>query len=619
MEVAAVESLRVPLLRSYIMTVNACTRIRIRWRRFKRKLSHHTAVVKRFSRLGRAFLGAPGQRLARWLLGALLALCLAVGGLQVLISYAARDFMTALANRDTVAFYHNLWQYLGVFVLAVPVMVFYRYTSDRLSLAWRQWMTEHLVQRYFSHHVYYHLRSSETIDNPDQRISEDVKLFTTDVLGYLLVVVNSLVTLAGFVGVLWGISVQLTIGLLLYTGAGTLISAIIGRRLLGLYFQRYQTEADFRYGLVRVRDYAESIAFFRGERREHQDMLQRFGAVVRNTLETIGWGRNLRAFTHSYQYVALVVPALVVGPMYMRGEIEFGVVTQAEIAFAQVLAAVSVIVSYFESLSASAASVKRLSDLYEAFDEVETEDVQAAEARQIAVTRSRKRLKTKRLTVQTPDGRRTLAHNLSFELKPGERLLIMGESGSGKSSLLRTIAGLWQSGSGVIVRPPLGRMMFLPQRPYMVQGSLRAQLLYPLSENDTQDDEIREVLEVTNLAGLLKHVDNDLTQVVDWANVLSLGEQQRVSFARLLLQKPVIAFLDEATSALDEPNERLLYERLYNLGLTYVSISHRNTLQEFHDLLLRLHPNGRVELLRLRTDQREGRGIYALYRLRREC
>ena len=170
---------------------------------------------------------------------------------------------------------------------------------------------------------------------------------------------------------------------------------------------------------------------------------------------------------------------------------------------------------------------------------------------------------------------------------------------------MRTIAGLWQTGSGVIVRPPLGRMMFLPQRPYMIQGSLRAQLLYPLSENDTQDNEIREVLEATNLTELLKRVDNDLTQVVDWANVLSLGEQQRVSFARLFLQKPLIAFLDEATSALDEPNERLLYEHLHSLGLTYVSISHRNTLQEFHDLLLTLHPNGRVELLRLRTDQRE--------------
>jgi putative ATP-binding cassette transporter len=587
------------------MVVNAFTRVHMRWRRFKRKLSRHTTVIKRFCRLGRAFLGASGQGQARWLLGVLLALCLAVGGLQVLVSYAARDFTTALVNRNVVAFYHNLWRYLGAFVLAVPVMVFYRYTGDRLSLSWRQWMTEHLVQRYFSNHVYYRLRSSEIIDNPDQRITEDVKLFTTDVLGYLLVVVNSVVTLAGFVGVLWGISGQLMVGLLLYTGVGTLISVVIGRRLVGLYFQRYQTEADFRYGLVRVRDHAESIAFFRGERREHQDLLQRFGAVVHNTLETIGWSRNLRVFTHSYNYIALVVPALVVGPMYMRGEIEFGVVTQAEIAFAQVLAAVSVIISYFENLSASAASVKRISDLCDAFDDAEAEEVQMAEAAQIAVSKSRKRLKTKRLTVQTPDSRRTLARNVSFDLKLGERLLIMGESGSGKSSLLRTIAGLWQTGSGVIVRPPLGRMMFLPQRPYMIQGSLRAQLLYPLSENDTQDDEIREVLQVTNLAELLKRVDNDLSEVVDWADVLSLGEQQRVSFARLFLQKPLIAFLDEATSALDESNERLLYARLRSLGLTYVSISHRSTLQEFHDLLLTLHPNGRVEFSRLRTDHRE--------------
>ena len=587
------------------MVVTACTRVHLRGRRFKQTLARQTAVVKRFSRLGRAFLGAPGQRPARWLLGAMLVLCLAVGGLQVLVSYAARDFSTALVNRDVAAFYHNLWRYLGTFALAVPVMVFYRYTSDRLALAWRQWMTEHLVQRYFAHRVYYRLRSAALIDNPDQRISEDVKLFTTDVLGYLLVVVNSIVTLVGFVGVLWSISGRLMAGLLLYTGVGTLISFLIGRRLVGLYFQRYQTEADFRYGLVRVRDYAESIAFFRGEPREHQDVLQRFGAVARNTLATIGWSRNLRVFTQSYNYIALVVPALVVGPMYMRGALEFGVVTQAEMAFAQVLAAMSVIVAYFENFSASAASVQRLSALCDAFDEVEAADGQTAEAAQVAVRQSRTGLKAQRLTVQTPDRRRTLAQNVSFALQPGERLLIMGESGAGKSSLLRTIAGLWQTGGGVIVRPPLGRMLFLPQRPYMIQGSLRAQLLYPLSENDTQDEEIREVLEATHLAELRTRVDDDLTQVVDWANVLSLGEQQRVSFARLFLQQPLIAFLDEATSALDEPTERLLYEQLWRLGCTYVSISHRNTLLEFHDLLLTLHPHGRVELSRLQTDQRE--------------
>jgi putative ATP-binding cassette transporter len=440
----------------------------------------------------------------------------------VLVSYAARDFVTALSDRNAVAFYHTLWYYLGALALVVPVMVFYRYTADWLALAWRRWMTEQLVQRYFSNRAYYHLGSSETIDNPDQRIAEDVRLFTTDALGYLLVAVNSVVTLGAFVGVLWSISGQLMAGLLLYAGMGTLISVVIGHRLVGLYFQRYQTEADFRYGLVRVRDHAESIAFFRGERYEQNDVLRRFGAVVRNTVKIIGWNRNLGFFTHSYNYVALIVPTLIVGPMYMRGEIEFGIVTQAQSAFAQVLTAMSVIISYFESLSSLTASMKR-PVTSGTLDEFEAEDAHTAGAGQIKVRHSPKRLNTRKLTVQTPDGSQTLAHNLSFELKP-ERPLIVGESGSGKSSLLRAIAGLWHTGSGVIERPPLSRMMFLPQQPYMIQGSLRAQLLYPLSsEDDTRDDEIRAVLEATNLAELLKRVDNDLTQVIDWTNVSHSG------------------------------------------------------------------------------------------------
>ena len=300
-----------------------------------------------------------------------------------------------------VAFYHNLWRYLGAFVLAVPILVFYRYTGDRLSLAWRQWMTEHLIQRYFSNRVYYRLRSSEMIDNPDQRITEDVKLFTTDVLGYLLVVVNSVVTLAGFVGVLWGISGQLMVALLVYTGVGTLISVVIGRRLVGLYFQRYQ-KADFRYGLIRVRDHAESIAFFRGERREHQDLLRRFGAVARNMLETIGWSRNLQSL-HPQLQLRCPGRAGVGGGADVharRGGVRCGD-AGGDALCASARSGV-VIVSYFENLSASAASVQRISDLCDAFDAAEAEEVQMAEAAQIAVSKSRKRLKTKDLPSRPP-------------------------------------------------------------------------------------------------------------------------------------------------------------------------------------------------------------------------
>ena len=567
-------------------------------------------MIGRFYRLARAFIAGDARGRARWLLAALLGLSIAVGVVQVLISYAARDFVTALANRDEAAFYRNLWRYLGAFAIAIPVGAFYKFTADRLSLAWRDWLTHHLLRRYFFNRVYYRLRSSTTVDNPDERITEDVRLFTTNVLGYLLIVINSVVTVGAFLGVLWGIAPRLVVALFGYAAGGTALSILIGRRLVGLHFTQYQREADFRYGLVRVRDNAESIAFFRGEKREHLDLAHRFAEVLRNSVRIIGWNRNLAFFTYSYNYVALVVPALVVGPLFMRGDVEFGVVTQAEGAFAQVLMALSLIIAQFDGLSASAAGMNRLGELWDELAEFDAEDVRDAEEAQIDVSESRrKELKMDGLTVQTPDGSRTLTAGLTFTVKPGEGVLIMGESGSGKSSLLRTIAGLWQSGSGAIERPTLNRMIFLPQRPYMVLGNLRAQLVYPLAENAADDDEVKRAFETVNLEEVLARVNGDLSKEVDWANVLSIGEQQRVSFARLFLKKPVIAFLDEATSALDEPNEQRLYEQLRELGIAYVSVGHRSTLKPFHDHLITLRVDGSwdVEKLEPEGDEPEKR------------
>jgi vitamin B12/bleomycin/antimicrobial peptide transport system ATP-binding/permease protein len=566
--------------------------------------SAHEAPSRRwafalFFRLARAFLavrGADGRR-ARLLLAALLALCLITGLVHVLISYAARDFVSALTNRNADAFRENLWRYLATFALAVPVGVFYRFTSDRLSLRWREWMTADLLRRYFYNRVYYRLRSSPTVDNPDQRITEDVKLFTSSILGYLLVLINSVVTLIAFLGVLWGISPQLVVALVVYAVGGTGFSILIGRRLIGFHFRQYQAEADLRYGLVRVRDNAESIAFFRGEGREHRDLRTRFGAVIENAGRIIGWNRNLAFFTTSYNYLALVVPPLIVGPMFMRGEIEFGVVAQAEGGFAQVLAALSIIVAQFEGLSQCTAGIRRLGELWAHLDDFDAEDARDAQENQIDVTETRHRLKLDDVTVQTPDASRVLTKALSFDLPPGQSLLIMGESGSGKSSLLRTIAGIWQSGTGTIERPTLKRIMFLPQRPYMVLGSLRAQLLYPQAEDAAgiDDEAVRQVFEEVNLTEIFARVDGDLGKEVDWANVLSLGEQQRLSFARLFLKRPVIAFLDEATSALDENNERQLYERLRGVGISYVSVGHRSTLKQFHDVLITLRADGSWE------------------------
>jgi putative ATP-binding cassette transporter len=565
------------------------------------------SMARRFYRLAKAWIAGDAKRRARGWLAGLLGLSIAVGASQVLISYAARDFVTALSQRDETAFWHDLWRYLGTFALAIPIGAFYKFTADRLSLAWRDWMTNHLLRRYFYNRVYYRLRSSLVVDNPDERITEDVKLFTTNVLGYLLIVINSIITLIAFIGVLWSIAPKLVGALFGYAAGGTLLTMVIGRRLVSLHFTQYQKEADFRYGLVRVRDNAESIAFFRGEKREHHDLVHRFVDVLRNAIRIIGWNRNLAFFTNAYNYVALVLPAIIVAPMYMSGAVEFGVVTQAESAFAQVLMAMSMIVAQFDGLSASAAGMQRLGELWDELADYDEEDARDAEESQIEVSEGRRRLKVEELTVETPDGSRTLTKTLSLALEPGSGVLIMGESGSGKSSLLRTIAGLWQSGSGAIERPNLNRMMFLPQRPYMVQGTLREQLVYPQPENSAEDDAVKAALESVNLDEVLERVEGDLGKDVDWTNVLSLGEQQRVSFARLLLKQPTIAFLDEATSALDEPNERLLYERLRALGIAFVSVGHRSTLKQFHDWLLMLHVDGTWELDPIEPDQADAR------------
>jgi putative ATP-binding cassette transporter len=309
-------------------------------------------------------------------------------------------------------------------------------------------------------------------------------------------------------------------------------------------------------------------------------------------MRIIGWNRNLTFFITGYNYFALALPVLIVAPLYFQGKVELGVITQAQGAFATVLADFSLIITQFERISTYSAGIKRLGDLWDNLDEFDAEDERDAGDSDLEVNEDARSLGLEGLTVRTPDRARQLVRDLSFRLKPGESALLMGESGSGKSSLLRTIAGLWQSGSGIINRPGLNRLMFLPQRPYMVMGTLRDQLLYPQFNGTLPDEAIREVLVKANLPDVIDRVEGDLDQVADWTNMLSLGEQQRVSFARLFLKKPIIAFLDEATSALDEPNEKDLYSKLRAAKLSYLSVGHRTTLKEFHDWLIILKRDG---------------------------
>ncbi|MCX6876596.1 MAG: ABC transporter ATP-binding protein/permease [Verrucomicrobia bacterium] len=553
-------------------------------------------TLRQLWQITRAFFHSERRGKARVLLCLLLALSVAYVGVIVLTSYAGRDLITAIEKKNIDAYWGALGRYLGTFVVAVLINVFYRWAEQSLALLWREWTSQHLLKRYFNNRAYYRLRGSESIDNPDQRIAEDVRNFTIDSLSYALMVVNSVMTLIGFLGVLWSIS-GLLVGVALgYAVVGTFVCFVIARRLVGLHYDKYQKEADFRYGLVRVRDNAESIAFYRGEKREHLDLVHRLGAVVANMRDIIAWNRNLGFFRNSYNYLALVVPIVIVAPMFMSGKMQFGVVTQTLGAFAQVLGAVSIIADNFEGLSAYLAGIQRLGILWDDLDDFDADEDRIARESHQQLDETSTNVKLDKLTVLTPDGAKVLATDLSFALRANQSLMIMGASGSGKSSILRTIAGLWPGGPGSLERPALNQLMFLPQRPYMVPGSLRDQLRYPQHDCGVDDEEIRKVVERVNLLDVFGRVDGDLDRVIDWTNVLSLGEQQRVAFARLFLRRPRFAFLDEATSALDEDNQKRLYELICQSGIGFISVGHRVTLVQFHQRLLQLKSAGAWEL-----------------------
>lgn len=531
-------------------------------------------------------------------LGALITLSVAVTGVGIWAGFVSGDLVTSLQKRDTSGYQAALWLYLGTFALTIPLAAFYRFVEDRLALNWRDFLARTLMLRYFNNRAYYRLLSNEAIDNPDQRISEDARNFTVTALSFVLILINSLIQIIGYTGVLWSISGTLVAVLLGYAIGGTLVAFLIGKRLIGLNYLQYEREADFRYGLVRVRDNAESIAFYRGERREFRDLRARLGAVVGNMMVLIRWNRNLAFFTTGYNSLALILPMLIVAPLFLQGKVEFGKITQAAAAFSVFLAAVSLVITQFERLSAFAAGVTRLGGLWDSLDAQDAEDDLEAEDEQIEVKEDQRTLVLEKLTVSTPGGARELIRELDFKLEPGGSLLVMGESGSGKSSLLRTIAGLWNSGEGRIGRPAYRNMMFLPQRPYMVPGSLRAQLDYPGAGKNIDEETMNEVLGTVNLPELAARVDGDFDRAADWSNMLSLGEQQRLSFARLLLKEPAIAFLDESTSALDEANEERMYHYLRKHRYTFVSVGHRSTLVKHHDWLLRIGKDATWELIK---------------------
>jgi len=556
---------------------------------------------KRFWAIAKLYWLGNEKKGAICLLALLALLLLSFTWMNVVLNTKSGELITALSNQDKTRFYGDIKILFGLLIIATPMGAAYSYLGDKLGLFWRRWLTNHFMGEYFGERSFYKISNFyPDIDNPDQRISQDLNSFCLESLNFFLLIISATSTVIAFSGVLWLISKPLVFFLLIYAVSGTLIATgFFGKKLVKLNYLQLQKEANFRFGLVRIRENAESIAFYQGEEREFNQTSQLFQVLYNNFNKLILWQRfYLGMFTNAYGYIPIILPFLVVGPSVFSGDLEVGKVSEAAGAFSAVFGSLNVIVANFQGLTSFVAGIDRL---YEFHTYIKTNtkvgEMRRGEHRTID-TRQDSNLTIEHLTLQTPNYQRTLFNDVSFTLEPGQGLLVMGASGCGKSSLLRAIAGLWNSGTGAIVRPPLKEMLFLPQRPYMILGTLRDQLLYPNVNAEIKDEEIQKVLEKVNLPDLVAK-QGGLHVKQDWSDVLSLGEQQRVAFARLLISQPKYAILDESTSALDVNNEETLYRHLLDTDTTFISVGHRPTLKEYHHVMLDLLAGGKWELSQL--------------------
>ncbi len=543
-------------------------------------------VWARFVKVSLPLLRSDQRWRALRLLAVLIALLFLLTGLNIANSYVNRYFMSALAERQVERFYLLALVYVGVFAASTVGDVFYGYAEGRLGLFWRKWLTMYFVERYLSDHAYFHVNNRPDVDNPDQRISEDIKSFTTTTLSFVLMVLNSTINGLAFLGILWSITPWLFVVAITYTVLGSVLTVLVGHRLVELNNRQLHREANLRYELVHVRDQAESVALLAGEAKAKSRLRLRLDAVVDNFLAIITLSRNLGFLTTGYNYLIQLVPLVITAPLYLSGKVEFGVVTQAGMAFAQVVGAFSIIVVQFQNLSTFAAVIRRLGSLHEAIDE-------ATAPGRVGIERVEDgaRVAYERLTLWTPRKDRVLVRNLSLEVSRGKRLLVMGPNGIGKSAMFRATAGVWEAGEGKVFLPPREQLMFVPQRPYQLPGTLRDQLLYGYAERPVSDERLLGILRKVKLDELVRHIGG-LDVERDWPNTLSLGEQQQLAFARLLLRSPRFAFLDEAVKALVPELGQSLYQAIAQTSITYISMANRPDLLAYHDRCLELQPDG---------------------------
>jgi vitamin B12/bleomycin/antimicrobial peptide transport system ATP-binding/permease protein len=546
-------------------------------------------------------VNAPEKWIAFTMLSIIILINLGQVGVSVRLSYWSRDWLDAIQNKDAAEFWRQLYQiwmpWVGVLILSN--MIEFVIVSN-FKIRWREWMTTRAIARWMDDATHYRLQfQKDGVDNPDQRIQEDVRKYIEINYSLSISMIQQISTLVSFSFILWGLSAALTIpgtdqklpGLLfwvalLYAGLGTVITDRIGRKLIRLNFVQETYEADFRFSLARLREYAESIALLGGERAEKGQLSTRFGDVIRNFFAIVRVQKWLSAFIQLYGSSNSVIPYVIAAPFYFVGQITLGVLNQTAGAFSRVDAALAFVIDRYTTLAEYKAVADRLNGFNRAIDAAQVQKIQTGIRHEMGASGV---IRVPDLTLLLPDGRK-IAHITQQDFKAGETVLVIGPSGSGKSTLFRAIAGIWPFGQGVINRPEGESVLLLPQRPYIPIGSLKDAVSYPALPGAYADGDLVAALEAVQLSALLPRLE----EKANWSQILSGGEQQRLAVARALLAKPRWLLLDEATSALDEPLEASIYAMLKAQlqGTTLISIGHRSTLIDLHDRVMRMEKGG---------------------------
>eukprot|EP00930_Biecheleria_cincta_P048109 TRINITY_DN3346_c0_g1_i2.p1 TRINITY_DN3346_c0_g1~~TRINITY_DN3346_c0_g1_i2.p1 ORF type:complete len:713 (-),score=111.74 TRINITY_DN3346_c0_g1_i2:377-2515(-) len=557
------------------------------------------------------------------LLAGIVLILLIVNILNTWIGFIARDLTNALVAKDKQKTYAILVAYATCFIVALPIRSLQFYFTSKLAILWRAWLSRLFIDSYMSHRAYYEINPNDEantqVDNPDQRISDDTKTFTKETLSFTVGAFDALLTFVLNIVVLWSISRPLTLALFAYSGTATVVLILASHRLVRINYNQLRYEADFRYGLVHIRNNAEAIAFYHGEEPEKQETQRRLSSVVKNFNYLIKWEVIISVLRRSYGYAGNFFPYLIMAPAYLAGQIEYGSFIQAKFAFSMVESALSFVVANIDQMAQWWAGISRLAGFASAMQDINKQgetstmlgkdklgdatqltdiviEGDVAAAATLKQQEEPEAVVLREVRVTAPGSEQILVDDLSLTLGHGQRLLVVGPSGCGKTSVLRIASGLWRPERGSVERPPVGKLLFVPQRPYMLLGSLREQLCYPQPHGTFSDEQLQEALKKVRLPQLIDRYP-DLGVKQDWPRLLSLGEQQRLAFARLLLNEPQFAVLDEATSALDVNTEQALYNMLVKQGVSIISVGHRPTLAAFHDQVLELQGQGRWRLI----------------------